>query len=241
MTMTADGLAALYRERIHAEQLKPGDRLPSLAELQQLHGVGAGAAGRAIGKLRSEGLIESQHGRGNFVKAPPPKVNVTDNWADAVQRGTDPDRIATVLRVAKVLPPPPVQEILGVAADEQVVERHARVDFRGAPGHLEWTYYPADLAFGTDILLHDVGEGGVYERLAERGARVDRFVEEIVARLPSPAEAELLAVRQEVPVLEVTRTTWAGRRAVEAGRAILNAELYQVTHETVLRKKAAKG
>ena len=240
MTLTADELATLYRERIHAEELQPGEKLPSLAELQKLHGVGAGAAGRAVAKLRAEGLVESRHGAGNYVRTPPPKVAVTDNWADAVLHGNDPDRSAVILRIDKVVPPPLIREALGLKEGELVVLRHSRVDWQGSPAHVEWVYYPADLAFETEIVLHDTGEGGVYARLAERGAQVDRSVEEIGARLPLPQEVRLLGVRADVPVLEVARTTWAGRRAVEAGRAVLNAELYKVVHETVLVKKDSK-
>lgn len=237
MTMTADELATLYRERIQTEQLKPGDKLPSLTELQKLHGVGPGAANAAVQKLRASGLIESRQGAGNFVKQPPSKASVTDNWADAVLHGSDPNRSAHILRIDKVAPPPFARDALALPDGELAVMRHARVDFHGAPAHVEWVYYPPDLAFESAIVFHDTGEGGVYARLAERGAVVDRYVEFIEARLPLPAEVPLLKVRADMPVFEVTRLVWAGERVVEAGRAVLIGGLYQVVHETVLRER----
>ena len=126
---------------------------------------------------------------------------------------------------------------LGLPDGELAVMRHARVDFHGAPAHVEWVYYPPDLAFESAIVFHDTGEGGVYARLAERGAVVDRYVEFIEARLPLPDEVPLLRIRSDMPVFEVTRLAWAGERVVEAGRAVLIGGLYQVVHETRLGKR----
>lgn len=232
MPLTADELAAHYREQISDGRLEPGTKLPSLSELQQIHRVGKGAAQAAIGKLRAEGAIESRHGSGNFVKGPAPRVAVTGNWADMVRRRADPDWTAVVLRIDEIDPPPYVREALATAEGDPVVMRQARVYFQGSPAHVEWTFYPVALARGSALAYHDTGEGGVYACLAERGAPVDRLVEHIVARVPLPVEAAALQARAGVPVLEVTRMSWSGDRVVEVGRALLSSDLYEVVHES---------
>lgn len=56
---------------IFAENLQPGDRLPSLGELQVLLGISQGAIREAVRILREKGLIDVKRGRsgGIFVKA----------------------------------------------------------------------------------------------------------------------------------------------------------------------------
>ncbi len=60
------------REQIRTGRLKPGDQLPSTAELRQLYGVGAGAVREAVMMLIREGLIVTQPGEGRYVADPLP-------------------------------------------------------------------------------------------------------------------------------------------------------------------------
>ena len=57
---------ALRRE-IQAGQWKPGDRLPSEAELVQRFGASRITVGRAVRDLQREGLVERRAGSGTFV------------------------------------------------------------------------------------------------------------------------------------------------------------------------------
>ena len=56
-------IAASLREQIQIGHLKPGDRLPTVAELAAAHTVSVGTAHRAIALLKDEGLIEVARGR----------------------------------------------------------------------------------------------------------------------------------------------------------------------------------
>ncbi|MQS10395.1 winged helix-turn-helix domain-containing protein, partial [Streptomyces alkaliphilus] len=51
-------IAATYRERIHAGDLRPGDRLPAQQAMIRAHGVGRDTVRRAVEVLRAEGLLE---------------------------------------------------------------------------------------------------------------------------------------------------------------------------------------
>lgn len=232
MPMTGDELAAHYRVQIENGELAAGAKLPSLTELQATFGVGKGVAQQMIGKLRAEGLIESRQGAGNFVRGNVERADLASHWADAVAQRGNPAFAATLLQVGEVEPPPFVRTELGIKEGEPVVLRQSRVDVRDAPAHIEWVYYPADLAKGSAIVYTDTGDGGIYARLADLGLPVDRFVERFVARLARPDELDALKLRAGSPVLEVWRTAWSGERAVEAGRAVLNAERYQVVHDS---------
>jgi integrase len=56
-------IAAALREQIRAGELKPGEELPTLAEIAAAHNVSVGPAQRAVALLRDEGLVEVSRGR----------------------------------------------------------------------------------------------------------------------------------------------------------------------------------
>jgi DNA-binding LacI/PurR family transcriptional regulator len=68
---TADAIRTIIRTR-H----KPGDRLPRLAALCQQQGVSINTLRAAMAVLAREGIVESRHGSGIFVKVPPVKAPV---------------------------------------------------------------------------------------------------------------------------------------------------------------------
>ena len=63
----ADDIAA----RIASGELKAGARLRSERDLAEFYEVAYGTVRRAMQMLRDRGLIETIHGRGTFVTAPP--------------------------------------------------------------------------------------------------------------------------------------------------------------------------
>lgn len=60
-------IAEDLRTKIRAGTLKPGDKLPSMVEMQQIYGAGSTAVRNAMLLLRSEGLIEGHQGKGVYV------------------------------------------------------------------------------------------------------------------------------------------------------------------------------
>ncbi len=54
--------------QIGAQTWRPGDLIPSEAELAAAHGVSVGTVRKAIDQLVSEGLLERQQGRGTYVR-----------------------------------------------------------------------------------------------------------------------------------------------------------------------------
>ncbi|WP_020519399.1 winged helix-turn-helix domain-containing protein [Catelliglobosispora koreensis] len=56
-----------YTELIETRQLKPGERLPSHAQLREEFGVSITVVRQAIQWLKAAGLIEGVHGLGTFV------------------------------------------------------------------------------------------------------------------------------------------------------------------------------
>lgn len=67
----SDRLAARLAARIAGGELKPGDRLPTEAQLAQGHGVSRTVVREAVHQLKSRGLLRSHQGLGVFVAEPP--------------------------------------------------------------------------------------------------------------------------------------------------------------------------
>jgi len=65
----ADVRTALIRQ-LRRGQWKPGDRIPTEAQLVQQFGVSRITVARAVRELESEGLVERRRGAGTFVRSP---------------------------------------------------------------------------------------------------------------------------------------------------------------------------
>jgi len=61
-------IAAELRAAIERGDLRKGDALPSEAALMERYGVSRGTARQALADLEGAGLVESQHGRGRYVR-----------------------------------------------------------------------------------------------------------------------------------------------------------------------------
>jgi len=60
-------IANEYRDKIKSGELKAGDRLPSISQLQKQYAVSAQPVKSALLVLQTEGLVEGHQGRGVFV------------------------------------------------------------------------------------------------------------------------------------------------------------------------------
>jgi DNA-binding transcriptional regulator YhcF (GntR family) len=66
-----EAIARSLRAQIQRSDLRPGDTLPTVAELAAAHAVSVGTAHRAIALLKSEGLIDVSRGRRAVVTTSP--------------------------------------------------------------------------------------------------------------------------------------------------------------------------
>jgi GntR family transcriptional regulator len=212
-------IADQLRAAIDAGQLRPGDQLPSEAELKQHYGVARMTARQAIQELRSEGRVVAEHGRGVFVRQPPPVRRLASDrfarkhreagkaafLAEAEKSGFRP-RVDQI-EVARTEAPEAVRERLQLD-DGPVLRRSRRYLADDRPVELAVSYLPLSIAEGTAITEIDTGPGGVYARLEDAGHTLDRFVEEVTARMPTAEERRRLELQEGVPVLVVLRTAY---------------------------------
>lgn len=237
-------IAGMLRAAIVHNQLPPGERLPSEAELIEHFGVARMTVRQAVQELRSEGLVVAQHGRGVFVRPTPPIHRLaSDRFArqhraegkaaftvEAEKSGYSAQVDNIAVKHAK--PNPLVAERLRVPAEEDVVVRSRRYLANGHPVETATSYIPAAFANGTPIEQVDTGPGGIYARLEENGHTLARFTEEVAARMPTPEERRQLELEPGVPVLTVLRTAYdSDDVAVEVCDTVKVASAYLLEYE----------
>lgn len=113
-----------------------------------------------------------------------------------------------------------------------VIVRSRRYSLDGIPVETATSYIPADIGRGTPIADPNPGPGGIYARLEELGHTLERFTEEVTARMPTEAEARLLAMAPGVPVFRLVRAAFDMEgRAVEVCDTIMSADAYVLNYE----------
>ncbi|OBB87975.1 GntR family transcriptional regulator [Mycolicibacterium peregrinum] len=237
-------IAGMLRDAICSGQLIAGERLPSEAALIDHFGVARMTVRQAVQDLRTEGLVISEHGRGVFVRpAPPIRRLASDRFArrhrasgkaaftvEAEKSGYAPQ--VDNISVTREQPNPTVAERLRLTPDDEVIVRSRRYLADGRPVETATSYIPAAFAQGTKIEQTDTGPGGIYARLEDAGHILDRFTEEVGARMPTPEERRALQLATGVPVLTVVRTAYdTNDVAVEVCDTVKVASAYLLEYD----------
>lgn len=237
-------IADHLRAAIGRERLGPGDQLPSETQLMAHYGIARMTVRNALRLLQDEGLITAEHGRGVYVRARPPVRRLASDrfaqrhrkegkaafLAEAEQAEARPD--VDMIRVTTAKPPAEVAAMLQLPAAAKTVIRSRRYLLDGRPVETAISYIPADLADGTAISQPNPGPGGIYARLEEAGHVLERFTEEVSARMPAPDEARALALPPGVPVFRLVRTAFdTDGRPVEVCDTIMASDAYQLAYE----------
>jgi GntR family transcriptional regulator len=237
-------IADHLRVAIGKGRLRPGDQLPSEAQLMSHYGVARMTVRNALRILLDEGLVVAEHGRGVYVRARPPVRRLaSDRFA---QRHRKEGKAAFVIeteqagaagsvdmiQVSQAPPPAEVADRLRLAEDQDTVVRSRRYLMDGRPVETAVSYLPADLAAGTPIADPNPGPGGIYARLEETGHVLERFTEEVTARMPTPEEARLLNLGPGVPVFRLVRTAYdTDDRPVEVCDTIMATDAYLLAYD----------
>lgn len=237
-------IADALRAQIETGTLPPGEKLPSESALTQQFKVSQGTIRQALAILRGEGLIVAEHGRGVFVRSRPKIQRLAhDRFArrhreqgkaaylvEAEQTNARPR--VDVSYVGPDKAPAEFARRLSVKTGTKVLVRRRRYLSDEQPTTLATSYIPWDIAAGTSMTEADTGPGGIYARIEELGHRLERFTEDVTARMPTPEEVKALRLPQGTPVLVLVRVAYdAEGRAVEVCDTIMSADHYVLSYE----------
>jgi len=80
----SEELVQLMSEKIRRKEWKPGDKLPTEAEIMQAYGVSRTVVREAISRLQAARMVETRHGIGTFLLEQPPLSPLHVDAKDAV-------------------------------------------------------------------------------------------------------------------------------------------------------------
>ncbi|MCT2592363.1 GntR family transcriptional regulator [Streptomyces sp. N2-109] len=205
-------IAARIKSQIERGELRPGDRIPSVREIERTENVSTATATRVAAVLRQEGYADSIPGVGTIVSHPKPQTTGPDRLTmlraggDGFQAGESVE----VLMSELVPAPDSVALALDIEVGADVVQRQ-RVyrDGRGVVT-VSTSWLPGEFAESAPELLSTgplpkMTFGLVEERTGRRASKR----RDVVAMRPIPDDlAELLQVPAASLGLTMTNTYW---------------------------------
>lgn len=209
-------------------ELKPGDRIPSEAQLGDHYAVSRITVRQAITALVDEGVLHRQHGRGTFVlpaRLAEPLAE-PDHFLSGGFDGADQPHVAVYSRET-VAAPDWIADKLGLPAGEEVHKiRKILSPDGGAPAAFRTTFVPRRLApslLEADLALplHAVFES-VY---GLKPVQADETIEYIVA---DGFRAEILQLPEGHPLILVERIAFLDSgEAIDCARAYYRADRFR--------------
>ena len=205
-------IADVLRDRITRGVYAAGSPLPSEPELSREFGVSRVTVNRAVGLLRSEGLVRVRRGRGSFVRAIPVITrSATTRFAERDRdRGAFDVEVRTLgleprheVTVERLPASDRAARLLQVEPGAELVVRRRRFYAGDEPVQLADSYLPAELAEKAGVTEPETGPGGTYSRLADIGRAPVHFTETVTTRGATTKEAAFLGVEPNQPVLDV--------------------------------------
>jgi GntR family transcriptional regulator len=225
-----------YAQIVNAIQRRIGDGtypagglLPSETQLVREFGVSRPTVVRALEVLRSQGWIEREHGRGSFVRnravladrTRPGKL-IIDEAGSAGQ--------GALLDVGRTPAPPAVATLLRTPPETPALLRRQLIERDGEPSELVSSWFPLDVAEGTDLAKPEPVPGGIHQHLhAVKHIRFDHVAERIRSRLATAEESRLLKIAKRSAVLNLLLAVYdADDRPVEVVDAVLPGDLHEL-------------
>lgn len=239
-------LAALLREQIRAQELAPGSRMPTEAELGERYAASRNTVRLALDVLRNEGLVTSLQGRGTFVRAEPP-MKYYASLAGSRRKRLQADRTKdTFAQQTEAQGKKPRQESavevipagveigthLDLSPDHEVAVRRRIMFADNEPIQLGDSYYPLEIVRDSKIMdSADIIEG-TDQVLEDLGYVASHYKDEITWRMPTAEEATKLRIGPGIPVGHIVRTSFDQQeRAFEAYVLTLPGDRHVLVYE----------
>jgi DNA-binding GntR family transcriptional regulator len=199
-------VVAEIQQRISRGDYAPGTLLPSEHQLVEEFGVSRPTIVKSLSALRQEGWIETQQGRGSFVRGRPALADAQRSRpAYDVLELPETELRGELVQAGVKVAPLPVLTLLGLRKGAKAFLRQRLLSEGDEPVELASVWLPLDLAAGTDLASPELLNESLRHHLrARKKVRFDHAVERITSRHPTGEEAALLQVAADAPVLGVT-------------------------------------
>ena len=201
------------RQQIVKGVWRPGELIPSEADLLSQYGLSRATVRQALDMLTVDGLIERHRGRGTFVSSPRIEQTLSriiSFTEDMRQRGLEPG--TRVLSTDVIPAAPDIAEMLQVQPGEELA---TLVRLRLADGE--------SMSIESSHLIHRLCPGLLKFNYARQSLR---------QTLAQEYDIHLVSARQKIRAVGATRTI-AQALSVEIGTALLSIERVSYTDQDV--------
>jgi DNA-binding GntR family transcriptional regulator len=191
------------QRRMESGEYQAGSLLPSEHQLSAEFGTARPTVVRALRELRQAGWIDTQQGKGSFVRGRPALPGAEVRRGLAVLDRDESREPGELIDVAAAPAPSRIAASLGVKAGAELIcrRRLMRQDDGEASEIVTW-WLPASLAAQTGLDKAEPVRGGVRSLISRSaGVRIDHVIEQVTARRAEPHEAKLLGIPKSAPVL----------------------------------------
>jgi len=195
-------LEVFLRERIKKGTWKPGQQIPSEAELCAAYDVSRTVVRQALNELVQEGVLYRRKGKGTFVAEPKIRESLVQHltgfYEDTVAAGLQP---STKLLAQKVIPAPPkIAEALGLKEGDPVIMIDRLRFVHGEPIVLVVSYVPYRVC--PELVNEDVSTQSLYAILERKyGLELVYGRRTLEAVAATKEEAELLEIDEGDPIV----------------------------------------
>ncbi|WP_184889998.1 GntR family transcriptional regulator, partial [Sphaerisporangium siamense] len=226
------------RTKIESGHLQPGDKLPGLPDLAQSYGVSLVTVRLALARLKQEGLVISQQGRGNFVRgrhrirrfgierysrsvwggeqARPLLEAEGGKQGRSIGQTTETDTAPAPAFVADRLP--------GISEGDTVHVRRRVTTIDGVINQSVDSYFSLETGARSAALLSGEGTGGHIARI-NAISPVLEIQEELSARMPTGPESSHLQIPEGTPVVEIIRTYHTQDGPLDVTKFVIRADM----------------
>lgn len=223
-------IAADLRSLIMSGDLPAGAQLPSTQQLVERYDAANATIQRALSALKDEGFLHSRVGKGVYVRDRQPLT------VDAQPYLAPGDKAYSyrLLDVTEVRPPVEVAQVFQLPTDGVALLRHRLLSHDGEPVELSWSYYPVDIAAGTELAGRGRIRGGAPRVLADLGFPQRGFTDRLSVRMPTTDELTALELPDDVPVVRQFRVVHSDdHRPVEVSVLIKGGHRYELRYSGV--------
>lgn len=195
--------------RIAQNVWRPGETIPTEAELAASHGVAVGTVRKALDALVADGLVERRQGRGTFVRRPSFDGSLFRFFRHLGPDGTRTVPEGRILAREVLAAPAPVRAALRLREDEEVIRLSRLRLIVGEPVLSEEIWLPRRRF--ARLLDAEPGEIGdllypAYERLC--GEIVARAEETVTVSTAAGDDVRLLGLAYGAPVVVIDRVAF---------------------------------
>jgi len=223
-------VVAEIKSRIERGQYPPGSLLPSEHQLVSDFGVSRPTIVKALASLRQDGWIDTQQGKGSFVRGRPALAGAERTRpAESLLELPEAQLSGELVQAGVKLAPGYVTRLLVLEPGTKAFLRQLLLGEDG-PVELASMWLPMELASGTSLASPDLLDESIRHHLqARKKIRFDHAVERISARRPTGEEAALLQVALDSPVLNVIVTAYdATARPLQVVDIVLPGDRHEI-------------